>query len=375
MKKSFVVILLLLGYCVSAQKIKDKNIVCAYYQYPLNPVFPGNLIYSYYITESPDEFTTNKTITYSSMGRLDLKYSSAMSNFFSGFRTGIGDSGQLRLHVVLSPFVLEKRKAVFSAQQNQQNMAYSMTYSYDLDFSLSVGVTLKTNDGRVVYHDTIVPKTLFHSNYPVNIPQNIGEGLIQMPGYSTQSDLENNFLNHRSAYLSAMKNYYSDQLLTTIKNTLNDLYTYTYTRKAFRFYTIRSKKGHYAELDTALTIVETAFDSISANVKRKDFRNWHTPAVKKMFSHAVAIWEKDLIEAETKSSPRFTAEHIVHLKHNLMYGYYFLNDYNGVRKHWNGIHNYPDFGNLHRSELDEFYKNLDKQEIRYNKNKEVLELQ
>ena len=179
-------------------------------------------------------------------------------------------------------------------------------------------------------------------------------------------------ITNSAAYEDLRTNHVQERLKSEQK-AVNKKLAFEKINDGFKWYSAKSKKFDYAELDSAVLYMDNVLGAISKNAKEKTRKNWHQDDLKAIVSKAIKIWEKALKENTPKAeNQRITDELVIGIKQNLMYAYFLMDNYTLAKQFGQEIVGNDFFGRLEKFAITQFLnETLPKQEIIYNKYKGI----
>lgn len=353
--------LLLVPLGLFAQKIKSDAIRFSYEILPIQPLPLNQTTFAWKTAEAPDEVNNG-------MPASVYVYNNKFYSYLGGFKEiKDRDAADILISFNFGAFSVVDKKVIRSEGQDATMKPISI-FSYEFKVSLPTEITVTTKTGGKLKSWSIPGAHTSVVNFPAELLS------LNSTGYPDAGQLESAYLANRIPFQKSAKESVINKYIYITKDSLNRLYGYNREKYASKFYSAKSKKFDYADLDSALIFINAAFDSLSINYKKENHMNWHTLPIKTVAGKAVHIWERNLKQAENNADARIHPELKERILYNLVWGYILLDEYAKAKDVYAKIYEGKDLNMLEKIGKQDFEKMMQSFELQYIANKEQLKL-
>jgi hypothetical protein len=274
----------------SGQKVKDYVLEVSYQAVPPYPFFNKERIwYTYLVKEKYIDAGNNIAtweITYVDVESRTGFYKPIMPGFGAFLPTAKKTDGGFYAEVEIGLIALENKnfKPISRAGATPADPAVS-ALGLELTFSLPFSATMKDSKDSLVFNEPEVfskPKTfIFPDDFQSMIPN--------YRNYVSKPAIEALYLQNAPAVEKEIKDRMIKSNLEQFNKILNKRHDEVTGSLTFPFYYLKDRKVEYPAFDSCLTIMKVVCDSIKANRKAKNYKNWHTKFVKEETKKVDAI--------------------------------------------------------------------------------------
>lgn len=293
MKKSFRLLFLVLLTALPlnslAQKVKVNAIVLKYNSAALYSLGANSIPYQYQITFNggqeyrPEIHKFNKSALTMQLRNLSIFYI-PKEQIETSYKLML-DIGECHLEnkIMTKPGMVDL--------QATRNSGIS-GYKYECTFNYPFQLVLKNAKDSILY------EMKWGANKPVKgyFPDLIAEKIPGYTGFQTPADLESAWLKYREQFYDAAREKLVLQWVKEAENNLDLYYKDGTSWMNLNFYYLKDKKNPCPGLDSLIDITKIIDDSVSANFKKKNFRNWQTPSIQNYLSIAEKIVNRECVK-------------------------------------------------------------------------------
>ncbi|MBU8893525.1 MAG: hypothetical protein KOO66_12160 [Bacteroidales bacterium] len=294
----FLVVLVFLTVIAFAQKTDMKNIKVSYEQLPLQPLDLSVKTYN-------SELSMNVTLENTDLNKLSNQYLK-----LQGYNK-VETQEDVLIKANFGEFQINKElitKDVFNVNEgkNVTGYYYEITCEYPVRFSLI------DNDGNTIFEQIIQ-----HDEKLMNDD-------FEKWTYSI-AELDTKFNAEKEELFTDIKNKCDKKALLAIKNILANNFSYLPVTKKIKIASGKGKKMDYSDLESAIALMEKAFEMISSESATAD--------VNIELNKAISIWEEVFKESSNDKKARINEVITTMLYYNIGISYWWMSDFAKAREY------------------------------------------
>lgn len=289
---------LFFGVNVFAQKTNMKNLKVSYTQLPLQPLDKNIKTYNSVL---------NMAVT---MENTDLEKLKNQYLKLHGYEKTENDA-DVTINADFGEFKINKE--LITKEVYNVNQAENVTgYYYEISIEYPVEISLTGKNGNIIFEQAI--------EHDKNL---LKDGFGKWT-YST-SELDAKFNAEKDKLFTDLKNKCDKKALLEIKEILSSNFSYLDVTKKIKIASGKGRKLDYSDLESAVSIMEKAFDMISSKTASEN--------VNSELNKAIIIWENALKESSSNNKARINEEITTMLYYNIGIAYWWMQDFVEARSY------------------------------------------
>jgi hypothetical protein len=274
----------------SGQKVKDYVLEVSYQAVPPYPFYnKERILYTYLVKENyidPGNNVATWEITYVDVESRTMFYKSIMPGFgaFLPVRSKVDGSFHADVEIGLSSLQNKNIKPISRAGATPADPAVS-ALGMELTYNLPFSAIMKDSKDSVIFNEP----ELFSKPMTFVFPDDFQTMIPNYRNYVSKPAVEALYMQHAIAIEKEVKDRMIKSNLEQFNKILNKRHDEVTGSLRFPFYYLKDRKLEYPAFDSALAIMKIVCDSIKANRKAKNYKNWHTAFVKEQTKKVDAI--------------------------------------------------------------------------------------
>jgi len=275
---------------LAAQNINFESLDAAYFRYPLKPLDPSIKTYSPSVVQMDANLYSDQV---DSLRR---------AIFIPGYQN-LSAGGDVQVELIISPLTVVNKEVMDLPMETESNGKKIITHQYWYELKLAFPAKIKMIQRGEALNDQDLPGFFTESYYPRN---RNSQTILQQ-----EFDRDANFM-HEISYkkIEEMKQQTRQWLFSNYgRGMVNELISVGY---------VKDKKGEYADLTKAMSLLVRAFKSANNN------REYFNDAFKESINEAITIYSQALLESSEDKKARINEKVEAVIQYNLALAYYGL---------------------------------------------------